>query len=189
MHFFGAWARQAVIETIAVVYELTKRTQEKLFADWAQKYKAFFVPNQEPASAWIFGNSSVKVGTQGLFHPYLKTFVPPFLPTRVTAPGSPRMYLSVMYGQTFCFTLIDSLINKYNQCHTHTLSAIFAILIHFNVISALLWINRDRVIESVCWSWIFLIINKTLSLDLQLKWTSISEWATYSKLNCILWNI
>ena len=34
--FFGAWARQAVIETIAVVYELTKKTQEKLFTDWAQ---------------------------------------------------------------------------------------------------------------------------------------------------------
>ena len=28
-------ARQAVIETIAVVYQLTKRTQEKLFFDWA----------------------------------------------------------------------------------------------------------------------------------------------------------
>ena len=28
VHFFGAWARQAVIETIAVVYEHTKRTQE-----------------------------------------------------------------------------------------------------------------------------------------------------------------
>ena len=26
----------------------------------------------EPASAWIFGNSSVRVGTQGLFCPYLK---------------------------------------------------------------------------------------------------------------------
>ena len=49
------------------------------------------MPNQEPASAWIFGNSSVRVGTQGLFRPYLKTFVPPFLPTRLTAPGSPRM--------------------------------------------------------------------------------------------------
>ena len=36
VHFCGAWARQAVIETIAVVYELTKRTQEKLFANWAQ---------------------------------------------------------------------------------------------------------------------------------------------------------
>ena len=36
------------------------------------------MPNQEPASAWIFGNSSVRVGTQGLFCPYLKTFVPPF---------------------------------------------------------------------------------------------------------------
>ena len=47
--------------------------------------------NQEPTSAWIFGNSSVRVGTQRLFRPYLKTFVPPFLPTRLTAPGSPRM--------------------------------------------------------------------------------------------------
>ena len=33
-----AWcrARQAVIETVAVAYELTKRTREKLFAGWAQ---------------------------------------------------------------------------------------------------------------------------------------------------------
>ena len=47
--------------------------------------------NQEPVSAWIFGNSSVRVGTHGLFRPYVKTFVPPFLPSRLTAPGSPRM--------------------------------------------------------------------------------------------------
>ena len=52
------------------------------------------MPNQEPASAWIFGNSSVRVGTQGLFRPYLKTFVAPFLPTRLAVPGSPRMDLS-----------------------------------------------------------------------------------------------
>ena len=88
-----------MIETIAVVYQLTKRTQEKLFADWAKKYKAFFVPNQEPASARIFGNSSVRVGTQGLFRPYLKTFVPPFLPIRPTAPGSPRME-SIFFSPT-----------------------------------------------------------------------------------------
>ena len=36
LHIFGVWARQAMIELIAVVYELTKRTQEMLFADWAQ---------------------------------------------------------------------------------------------------------------------------------------------------------
>ena len=36
LHFFGAWARQAVIELIAVMYELKKRTREMLFADWAQ---------------------------------------------------------------------------------------------------------------------------------------------------------
>ena len=33
--------------------------------------KAFFVPNQEPVSAWIFRNSLVRVITQGLFRPYL----------------------------------------------------------------------------------------------------------------------
>ena len=38
-------------EIIAVVYELTKVTQEKLFGDWAQEYKAFFVPDQELAFA------------------------------------------------------------------------------------------------------------------------------------------
>ena len=39
----------------------------------------------------IFGNGPEGVGTQGIFHPYLKIFVPPFLPNRLTAPGSPRM--------------------------------------------------------------------------------------------------
>ena len=53
------------------------------------------MPNQELASAWIFGNSSVRVGTQGLFCPYLKTFVPPY--PRVTAPGCPRMSLLLLW--------------------------------------------------------------------------------------------
>ena len=76
----SARARQAVIQSIAVLYELTKRTQEMLFADWAQQYKAFFVPNQEPTFAWPFGNGPVRVGTQELFRLCLKTFVAPFLP-------------------------------------------------------------------------------------------------------------
>ena len=49
------------------------------------------MPNQEPAFAWPFGNGPVRVGTQGLFRLCLKTFVEPFLPARLTAPGSPRM--------------------------------------------------------------------------------------------------
>ena len=101
VHFFSAWAGQAVIVTIAVVYEHTRRTHWDVFADWAQyKYKAFFVPNQEPASAWIFGNGLVRVSTQGLFRLYLKTFVQPFLPTRLTAPGSPRMAYDPNAGRT-----------------------------------------------------------------------------------------
>ena len=52
------------------------------------------MPNQEPAFAWPFGNCPVRVGTQGLFHLCLKTFVAPFLQARLTAPGSPRMAIS-----------------------------------------------------------------------------------------------
>ena len=40
--------------------------------------KHFFVPNQEPAFAWPFGNGPVRVGTQGLFRLCLKTFVASF---------------------------------------------------------------------------------------------------------------
>ena len=76
--------------------------------------KAFFVPNQEPASAWIFGNSSVRVGTQGLFRPYLKTLVAPFLSTRLTAPGSPRMFQLVMKNCVSC--LIYSLKGPCHSC-------------------------------------------------------------------------
>ena len=51
----------------------------------------------------------MRVGTQGLFHQYLKTFVPPFLPTRLTAPGSPRMCLI----KTSLCTLYYSLVFPY----------------------------------------------------------------------------
>ena len=49
------------------------------------------MPNQEQAFSWPFGNGPVRVGTQGLFRLCLKTFVTPFNPARLTAPGSPRM--------------------------------------------------------------------------------------------------
>ena len=43
-HFFGAWARQAVIETIAVVYEHTKRTQEMCLLIGHNDTKHFLCP-------------------------------------------------------------------------------------------------------------------------------------------------
>ena len=39
----------------------------------------------------IWKSGPVRVGTQGLFRLFLKTLVAPFLQTRLTAPGSPRM--------------------------------------------------------------------------------------------------
>ena len=41
-----------------------------------------------------FWKWSVRVGTQGLFRLCLKSFAAPFLPSRLTAPGSPRMIVS-----------------------------------------------------------------------------------------------
>ena len=58
-----------------------------------------FLPNQEPALVEPFGNGLVRVGSQGLFSPYLWTygasFLYPiyFLSPQLTAPGSPRMEL------------------------------------------------------------------------------------------------
>ena len=46
--------------------------------------KAFFVPNEEPAFSWRFGNGPVRVDTQGFFRPCLKTFVTPFNPAFLT---------------------------------------------------------------------------------------------------------
>ena len=40
--------------------------------------------------------SSVRIGTQGLFCPYLKTFVTSFFLTRLTAPGSPSGFLCAL---------------------------------------------------------------------------------------------
>ena len=87
VHFFGAWARQVNSRHV--------RTHKKNSGDAVRRLgkiiQSIFVPNQEPEFAWPFGNGPVRVGTQGLFRPCLKTFVAPFLPVRLTAPGSPSM--------------------------------------------------------------------------------------------------
>ena len=57
-----------------------------------------FCAQSEAGICLNFWNSSVRVGTQGFFCRYLKTFVPPFLPTRPTAPGSPRMRKGPIIG-------------------------------------------------------------------------------------------
>ena len=46
-------------------------------------------------------NESFQVRAKELFRPYFKTFVPPFLPTQLTAPGSPRMVYGASFTQLF----------------------------------------------------------------------------------------
>ena len=55
------------------------------------------------------------LGTQGLFRLYLKTFVAPFLPARLTAPGSPRMRPHV--SGDFCIRKFFMRIQKYLRPH------------------------------------------------------------------------
>ena len=72
------------------------RTHEKNSGETVRRLgtiiQSIFVPNQEPAFAWPFGNGLVRVGTQGLFRLYLKTFVAQF-------PGWPPAPLNLTtYG-------------------------------------------------------------------------------------------
>ena len=46
-------------------------------------------------------DESFQVRAKELFRPYFKTFVPSSLPTRLTAPGSPRMVYRASFTQLF----------------------------------------------------------------------------------------
>ena len=103
VHFFGAWARQAVIETIAVVYEHTK-THELMrcvrrLGTIIQSTFLCPIRSRHPLEFLeIVRWESVPKGSS--IRPYLKTLVPPFLPTRLTTPGSPRMGRPVLWQQS-----------------------------------------------------------------------------------------
>ena len=80
-------ARQTVMEPIAVVYEITKKKKK---GDAVRRLGTIL------AFAWPSGNGPVRVSC-------LKPFVAPFLPTRLTALGSPRMSSPRMTEQTLFF--------------------------------------------------------------------------------------
>ena len=117
VHFFGEQIGQVWWDNSHHV-----RTHEKnsghvvCWLDTIIQIKAFFVPSQEPAFGGPFGNGLVRVSTQGLFRPCLKTFIAPFLLTRLTAHGSLRMGKSsqrwiwsskkVLWG-SFNWTFVD----------------------------------------------------------------------------------
>ena len=94
VHFFGAWATQAMIETIAVMYKHMKRTLEMCSPIGHNNTKHFLGPIRSRHPLEVLEMVLWESVPRGLFCPYLKTFVPPFLLTRLTAPGSPRMTLS-----------------------------------------------------------------------------------------------
>ena len=94
MHNLGE--RTGQVQYITTRQSSHVRTHEKNLADAVRRLgkliQSIFVPNQEPAFSWPFGNAPVRVGTQGLFPLVFETFVAPFLPTQLTAPGgSPRI--------------------------------------------------------------------------------------------------
>ena len=65
------------------------RTHEKKSGETVRRLgtiiQTIFVPNKDAAFASPFGNGPMRVGTQGLFRPCLKTFVAPFLLARLSA--------------------------------------------------------------------------------------------------------
>ena len=97
VHFFGAWTRQAVIKTIAIVYDSRKELRRNCSSIGHNNAKHFLCPirSRHPLEFleivwWEL------VPMPGLsFCPYLKTFLPSFLLTQLTAPGSRRMILAI----------------------------------------------------------------------------------------------
>ena len=87
--FFGAWAKQAVIKPIAVMYELTKNNSEDSVRLLGTIIQSIFCV-QSGASIRLTG---LKLSGESRYpggFPKKKTttFVAPFFQTRLTAPGS-----------------------------------------------------------------------------------------------------
>ena len=65
---------------------ISKRLREYRLLIGQNNTRDFFLPNQEPVFAKPFGNGPVRLGTQGFFRPFLKTFVAPFRPPPTDCP-------------------------------------------------------------------------------------------------------
>ena len=85
VHFFGAWARQAVIETIAVVYEHTKRTQEMCSPIGQNNTKHFLCPSRS-CIRLNFWKRSGESRYPGALSPVLENFRPAFSPDPTDCP-------------------------------------------------------------------------------------------------------
>ena len=107
MHSFGAWARtrQAVIKTIAVMYKLTKRTQELLFANSTHNTKHFCAQSGGSIRLTIWKWGSGELGYPGALPPMLEdsccTFSPG--PTDSSWVSEDSVHLAWMLKHTVHF--------------------------------------------------------------------------------------
>ena len=87
VHFFGAWARQAVIETIAVVYEHTKRAHEMCSPIGHNHTKHFLCPIRSRHPVTLnFWKLSGESRYPGALLPLLENFCPSFSPDSTDYP-------------------------------------------------------------------------------------------------------
>ena len=95
------------------------RTHEKNSRETVRRLgtiiQSIFCAQSGTSISWPFGNGPVRVGTQGLFRPWLKTFVAPFNPARLTAPGSPRMYLLTSALKVFQYSFSEAIPIFFNR--------------------------------------------------------------------------
>ena len=78
------------------------QTVKRMLApDWAQKMLCIMVPNRRTASLEFFSCVRTRlllcfIRYPGALPPVLENFDTPFLPARLTAPGSPRMHWDLL---------------------------------------------------------------------------------------------
>ena len=105
MHSFGAWARQAVIKTIAMMYKLRKRTQELLSANSTHNTKHFCAQSGGSIHLTIWKWGSGELGYPGALPPKLEdsccTFSPG--PTDSSWVSEDSVHLAWMLKHTVHF--------------------------------------------------------------------------------------
>ena len=130
------------------------------------------MPNQELAFAWPFGEWSGESRYPGAFSPVLEmTFVAPLLPTRLTAPGFPRM---VTNKSTCDILVINFILMRFWCFRPSTLircECVF-VLIHL--------FEYFQIFKSMCFRWI-------RSADLgTVVWTDEIEMYAFSNENLLV---
>ena len=137
--------------------------KRRLAPDWAQKMLCIMVPNRRTASLEFFSRVRTRLllclkRYPGALPPVLGNFDTPFLPARLTVPGSPRMHWDLLYVNwnreeklvrhvSMIAKFLDDKKTKKVNSHSFKLHRSYSVSINLANVGEIFsrWIRKDRV--------------------------------------------